>query len=815
MRIGIRGTQRRFAAGTVAAALVGALGVLGGAMPGAASMSRPGGRHPGSGCSLGNGISHVVEITFDNTHFFRDNPNVPSDLQLMPSLLRFIESDGVMLSNNHTPLIAHTADDILTTMTGLYGDRQGMPISNGYRTFNPNGTTDPAGSFAYWTDPVYDTAAVPTAGHDANPSMVYSRVPPATASPSPSPSTITPAPWVPYTRAGCDVGEVGTANQELENTAVDIPKVFGANSPEARQLAADPNPFKDAEVADYVGIGVHCAAGSAFCASAQAVKYGQTSPSPTAVADPLPNEPGGYTGYQVLFGHRYVAPQLGAGIPNLTRDGYQITNAAGNLVDLNGNQINGAFLSDYPGFPGFSTINASQTLAYMADMLQSGVPVVNGYISDLHGNEHIPGLSACAGAPAALGPGSACYIAQAQYYNQAFATFFERLAAAGITPANTLFVISADEGDHVAGANVGRAIQPTPANCDGATVSGTTVTPDVACTYPAGSFGELAGNLTGLLATQTGDTTPFTLEADTAPEFYVTGNPPATSPGVRSLERHVASLTAVNPYTGASQPIANYLADPVEQAILHMVNADPARTPTFALFARPDYYLSTGPATCSPGNTPTPCVNQSPAFAYDHGDYAAEINTNWVGFVGPGVKNLGLDGSAPADGPSSAGPNSGQVTVPGSGTTGTWVDETDIRPTILYLTGLRDDYVSDGRVITEILGHASPALREPAVTQLGACYKQLNSSVGLFGTDTLIAATAAIESDAAGDASYLSTDARLRALEIARDQVAGKIRAELSAAEFDGQPVRGAFSLISSCQALIGQAASLAGQHGR
>src|SRR5439155_15628894 len=107
----------------------------------------------------------------------------------------------------------------------------------------------------------------------------------------------------------------------------------------------------------------------------------------------------------------------------------------------NGDQLNGAFLSNHPGFPGFSTINASQSLAYVADMQEAGVPVTYAYISDVHGNEHIPGLSACIGAPAALGSGSACYIAQAQYYNQAFATFFQRLADAGITPANTLFVV--------------------------------------------------------------------------------------------------------------------------------------------------------------------------------------------------------------------------------------------------------------------------------------------------------------------------------------------------------------------------------------
>ena len=44
------------------------------------------------------------------------------------------------------------------------------------------------------------------------------------------------------------------------------------------------------------------------------------------------------------------------------------------------------------------------------------------------------------------------FVAQAQYYNQAFGTFFKRLAADGITTRNTLFILSSDEGDHQAGA---------------------------------------------------------------------------------------------------------------------------------------------------------------------------------------------------------------------------------------------------------------------------------------------------------------------------------------------------------------------------
>jgi hypothetical protein len=811
-RAGAGLSARAIAAASVAT--VGALALAGAVAPGMAFAARAGQARtatsgdPSSGCQLGNGVKHVVQIVFDNVHFFRDNPNVPSDLQMMPSLLQFIENNGTMLSNNHTPLIAHTAVDILTTATGLYGDRQGMPISNSYRTFNPDGTTDSAGSFAYWTDPIFDTAIHPTAGHDTNPSMVYATAPPATAKNPPAPDTVTPAPWVPYTRAGCDVGEVATANQELENTAVDLAKVFGPTSPEVAQLNADPDGFKDAETADYVGIGVHCAQGpgNQFCSTAQADRGNQTTPSPTAVSDVLPNEPGGYNGYLALFGHRYVAPQLGAGTPNLANsNGFQVTNAAGNLVDLNGNQINGGFLST-PGFPGFGSINASQSLAYMADMLESGVPVVNGYISDIHGNESIPGLSACAGIPNgfALGPGSACYIAQAQYYDQAFATFFQRLAADGITPQNTLFEISSDEGDHVAGANVGRAIQPTPAGCDGATVSGTTVTPDVLCTYPSGRFGELSGNLPGLLATERGNTTPFTLESDSAPEFYVTGNPGPTNPAVRQLEHDTAGLTAANPYTGTTQPIANYLADPAEEAILHMVNADPARTPTFALFAKPDYFLQPGTPSCPP------CVSINPRFAYNHGDYAAEINTNWAGFVGPGVANLGVDGPQPADGPSSAGPDSGQVTVPGSNTTGTWVDETDIRPTLMYLTGLRDDYEHDGRVISQILSDPNNALSQPGVAQLGACYKQLNSSVGQFGTDTLIASTAGIESTSAGDKTYLHVEHLLGTLDGARDHLAATIKGELEAAAFGNVPVNGAASQITSCEDLLGAAHALA-----
>ena len=140
-------------------ALASALCVAGGAAPGLASAARPAGAGhqatPGA-CHLANGIKHVVQIGFDNVHFFRDNPNVPSDLEMLPNLLHFLEGNGTFLSNSHTPLIAHTGNDLMTTATGLYGDRQGIPIANSYQTYNPDGTTDPASVFAYWTDPIDD-----------------------------------------------------------------------------------------------------------------------------------------------------------------------------------------------------------------------------------------------------------------------------------------------------------------------------------------------------------------------------------------------------------------------------------------------------------------------------------------------------------------------------------------------------------------------------------------------------------------------------------------------------------------------------------
>src|SRR5215469_2999866 len=127
------GKRLRGAAGMATIALVAASGVavLGSESTAAAAA-------PSSTCQLGNGVKHVVNLVFDNVHFFRDNPNVPSDLEQMPHLMHFLEQNGTVMSNVHTPMIAHTADDSMTIYTGLYGDRHGQPLTNSYKTYNPN-----------------------------------------------------------------------------------------------------------------------------------------------------------------------------------------------------------------------------------------------------------------------------------------------------------------------------------------------------------------------------------------------------------------------------------------------------------------------------------------------------------------------------------------------------------------------------------------------------------------------------------------------------------------------------------------------------
>jgi hypothetical protein len=120
---------------------------------------------------------------------------------------------------------------------------------------------------------------------------------------------------------------------------------------------------------------------------------------------------------------------------------------------------------------------------------------------------------------------------------------------------------------------------------------------------------------------------------------------------------------------------------------------------------------------------------------------------------------------------------------------GIWADHTDTRPTLLALVGLKDSYTSDGRVLTQIMSTPPATTRGSQFVALAACYKQLNSSVGTFGTDTLVADTHALEKVSPHDTRYAGFLSSLRSLGSRRDALAGRIKQELSGAEFNGHAV--------------------------
>jgi hypothetical protein len=427
------------------------------------------------------------------------------------------------------------------------------------------------------------------------------------------------------------------------------------------------------------------------------------------------------------------------------------------------------------GFPGFDGALAKNSLGMVAAMQEHGIPVTYAYISDAHDNHTLARAS---------GPGEADYKQQLADYDAAFGAFFHRLADDGIDKSNTLFVVTVDEGDHFAG---GTGIPAA----DGSLTYAHTPCAPALTTCPSNQIGEITTNLKSFAPA---GSPSFDLHFDDAPTIYVNGQPSRTDPSVRKLERDLGAATAIDPYQhGTTVPITERLADTVEESTLHMVNADPKRTPTFTLFGNADFFFQgSNSTTC--GNAPTGyplCVD--PKFAWNHGDFQDDIANTWLGVVGPGVQNNGID-------------------------TTTWTDHVDVRPTMNAILGLGDDYVNDGRVITEILSNqATPkGLNQHGHTtaDLGAMYKQINAPFGKFALDTLLASTSALKQPdtAAGNLKYDSIEAQIANLTAQRNVVAGAIRAALNdAAKGTGNlDEKNAKNWISQGQGLLDAAAALA-----
>lgn len=646
--------------------------------------------------SPGGQIKRVINIVFDNVHLRRDNPNVPSDMEQMPNLLNFLLNNGVVSGNHYTPLISHTAHDIVTALTGVYGDRSGIPVANSYGYFNADGSVSFSSSFLYWTA---------TAG-DGKPQMIDEQ------------GKIAPAPWVPFTRAGCDVGAFSVANIEFESIPADVDTVFGASSPQGIEANAPfqppfssshPDPAKlDKARADFLGIAIHCARGSKLCAGGK--------------DDLLPDEPGGYSGFKALFGNINVQPAISK-TPITDLDGNVIQTAAGN-----------------PGFPNTFNPTATQSLGYAATMLEAGVQVVYLYIADAHDNRSGFGT---------FGPGEAGYVAQLKQYDDAFGKFFARLAKDGITRDNTLFVVTPDENDHFVGG------APSPANCDGI---------HTPCTYA--QKGEVDAFLDRLLITQRANATPFDIHFDDAPTMYIHGNPTPTDTITRTMEHDLDALVATNPITGNTDKLSKLLADRAEMKLLHMVTASPARTPTLTMFGNDNYYFETvsqPPATACASQSD--CVFEGSGFAWNHGDFQKQITRTWLGMAGPGVQQLGR-------------------------TDELFTDHADVRPTLMALVGLTDDYVHEGRVIAEWMNEAAlpQGIREGRenFAELAHIFKQLDAPVGELGRASLVWSNRSVTATQRTHTRYLE---QIRQVTEERNELAGKIKTALDNAAFHDQPV--------------------------
>ncbi|HEX4583066.1 MAG TPA: hypothetical protein VH139_13485, partial [Acidobacteriaceae bacterium] len=475
-----------------------------------------------------------------------------------------------------------------------------------------------------------------------------------------------------------------------------------------------------------------------------------------------------YEGNNALFGHKYVTQAF----RNLGL-GSNVLDANGNLKDINGNTIVDDFPAGTltPGFPGFS-LQPQYALGYTADMLEAGVPVVYAYINTPHRPVSLnPYGYGFPSDPGDYGPGEAHYVQTLKQYDDSFSKFFTRLAKDGITPENTLFMIMAEEGDHVIAAN------PTNPGCDGV---------NTPCTYGntvGNEVGELNLNFRGLLQAEAGISTPASVNSDDAPDIYLTNNPGPNDPSLRAFERASSMLTATNPISGATDTIAQNMANPVEFQMLHMKTFDPLRTPSFTMFANPDYFI-TGSTVCGTSTTPaTSCVTQQPGFAWNHGDVQPEITTTWLGMVGPGVVPAGVDHT-------------------------TWSDHTDVRPTMLTLLGLKDDYSHEGRALVEkFKGWAQPSAvkKGGSFVPLAQALKQITAPVGPLGLASLHASTVALKKgNPQDDSTYTGIENQLASFTAERDTLVAQIQPLLEAAESDGTPIPD-----STADTLIQQAANL------
>jgi hypothetical protein len=460
--------------------------------------------------------------------------------------------------------------------------------------------------------------------------------------------------------------------QQFNDHGWDVGVVEGSNmalenTSEVRQYAIMNG--KDTKANDYRRYAIHCAAASTNCA-------GATGKTPPHTIFGTPNIP-----------WLYNAPFL---------DG---SGTVGPYCKRGGNNC----------FPPISTLSA------LYAMQAHGVAVTYGYIDSPHET---------------YDPGAPGYLYNLAAEDQAFDLFFTKLADIGITPANTLFVLTSDEGDQF---------------------------------NPEGAY---RPDLRGWLGGASFDVTDETLNMtnDSGPLVYLR-HPEDTPLAMASL-------------SGA--PFWQYIANQTGMRAIHNSTAATpelaARQPSFILYGDANSWWDDNKV-----GSGAPLVKVDGNKKWVHGTVGANINTTWIGFVGPGIRPQQI---------------------------GTFVDQVDGLPTIDYLLGWSIPSYTDGRVLFEALwpwmlpnGFAANAT---LVSQLADAYKQINAPVGAFGVAALNESTQIALS--AGRPEGQSRDDRLSALVDRRNALAPQLQVMINTA-VEGQNIdrQQANDLLEQANVLMNQ----------
>ena len=542
----------------------------------------------------------------------------------------------------------------------------------------------PSSSFKYWTDLTDDVNTPPTDANYRNDQREAAKN--------------APAPWVPFTRAGCDVGR----DRAREHRAREH-----RHRPDRRHDQGLRHRLARVERGRRVerGPGRHAARTSRRPTSSASAS---TAHRPRRVCGATrtprrtrcPTSRAATPASRALFGAKYVNPVI-------SRRRAPMRQRTPRKATPDQRPVG------HRGFPGFDGMFATTTLSLRrADAGVRDPGHVRLHLGRPRPARRLPGASTSRTRPARPATSSSCTTTTSPS-----SQFFDRLAADGINKSNTLFVFTVDEGDHFAGS------QPEQPGCDGVTVA-------VRLRHEPGRRDQrqpaAACSRRSTATTRRSPSTPTMRRTSTS-----TGNPARTDRGRRGTSSgRWPAAAGLNPYTGAD-------ADDIMVALADQVEDEDAAHGHRRSAADADLHAvrRSGLVLLRSRRRATTCATHAACASIPRAD-EPELR------VEP-RRHPGRDRHRP--GPAT----SGRASRTSATTDSVWTDHTDHRPTHADAArpeGRLPDRRPGGRreIADENALPVSLRVHHPSVEQLAASYKQLMASFGTFSMDTLTASTHAL-----------------------------------------------------------------------